>query len=216
MQFKLTSLIVLLLSFLQATQAIHFYLKSGQTKCMFENLSQNDLLIGDLDSSVERKSGSLVYEEDPNIELQITVEEIFDNFHKVMDTKIGNNGDFTFSTIDTGEHRICITPSYPIDKNAQLRVFIDMDIGNSKVLDSKKTGDIKSLKNRVNQLILRLSNIRAEQRVFREKEAQFRNKSESANSKITFWSIVQVLTLIAVCVFQLRYLKNFFVKAKVL
>ena len=74
---------------------------------------------------------------------------------------------------------------------------------------------MNSLKGRVGQLTQRLTSIRKEQDAIREKEAEFRNQSESANSKIMTWSVFQPLILLGTCAFQLRYLKNFFVKQKV-
>lgn len=109
---------------------------------------------------------------------------------------------------------MCFTPSYN-KKSTPVRVFIELEIGNVEALDSRRKDDMNSLKGRVFQLTQRLSSIRKEQDNIREKEAEFRNQSESANSKIMTWSVLQFFMLVAACVFQLRYLKNFFVKQKV-
>ena len=211
MKYNIVHGICLLFAITQAVGAVHFYAKSGETKCFYEHLSRGNLLIGDLDLYVEKDG---LFEEDPESSLTITVDETFDNDHRVLNQKNSHTGDVTFTALETGEHRFCFTPFYS-KKSATLRVFIELEIGNVEALDSKKKEDMNSLKGRVGQLTQRLSSIRKEQDAIREKEAEFRNQSESANSKIMTWSVFQLLILLGTCAFQLRYLKNFFVKQKV-
>lgn len=191
---------------------MHIYLKSGEMKCFYENLAIGNLLIGDLDTSVEKNG---IFEEDHKVQVTLTIDETFDNDQRVLNQRNPYTGDFTFTALETGEHRICVTPEYS-DYSARIRLFIDLEINHISVLDSKKKDDMDFLKNRVNQLIQRLGNVRTEQDVIREKEALFRNQSESANGKIVFWSILQIVFLAGACAFQLHYLKNFFVKQKVI
>ncbi|EJS43464.1 erp5p [Saccharomyces arboricola H-6] len=198
-------------AFIHGVEGVHYYSKSGETKCFYENLSRGNLLIGDLDLYVEKNG---MFEEDSEATLTITVDETFDNDHRVLNQKNSHTGDFTFTALDTGEHRVCLTPSYS-KKSTPLRIFIELEIGNVEALDSKRKDDVNSLKRRVVQLTQRLSSIRKEQDTIREKEAEFRNQSESANSKIMTWSVFQFLILVGTCAFQLRYLKNFFVKQKI-
>ncbi|CDH08885.1 probable protein ERP5 [Zygosaccharomyces bailii ISA1307] len=197
---------------MRVSNALHFYMNPGEVKCFYENLVVGNLVIGDIEGYVKRES---MYVEDPELKMRISVDESFDNNHRVMNQKNGHSGDFTFTALDTGEHRICFMPSYP-QKDAKLRVFMELDIVNVQSLDSRRKDDTRSLKQRVLQLVRRLEGIRIEQKVIREKEALFRNQSESANSRILLWSTLQILGLVAMCGFQIRYLKNFFVKQKVI
>lgn len=197
---------------MRVSNALHFYMNPGEVKCFYENLVVGNLVIGDIEGYVKRES---MYVEDPELKMRISVDESFDNNHRVMNQKNGHSGDFTFTALDTGEHRICFMPSYP-EKDAKLRVFMELDIVNVQSLDSRRKDDTRSLKQRVLQLVRRLEGIRIEQKVIREKEALFRNQSESANSRILLWSTLQILGLVAMCGFQIRYLKNFFVKQKII
>ncbi|CAI4063835.1 hypothetical protein SKDZ_08G1560 [Saccharomyces kudriavzevii ZP591] len=201
----------LLFALAEGVEGVHFYAKSGETKCFYEHLSKGNLLIGDLDLYAEKNG---LFEEDSEASISITVDESFDNDHRVLNQKNSHTGDFTFTALDTGEHRVCFTPSYN-KKSSPLRIFIELEIGNVEALDSRRRQDMNSLKGRVTQLTQRLSSIRKEQDTIRGKEAEFRNRSESANSKIMSWSALQFLVLVGTCIFQLRYLKNFFVKQKV-
>ncbi|CAR28686.1 hypothetical protein ZYGR_0U00440 [Zygosaccharomyces rouxii] len=210
LQFIVQFLVVLVS--LPLSRGLHFYLKSGQVKCFYENLSLGNLMIGDIDGYVERED---TFVEDPDLRLTVSVDESFDSNHRVMNQKNAHTGDFTFTALDTGEHRICIMPSYP-QEDARLRIFMELDITNMRLLDTRRKDDERTAKQRVLQMVRRLEVIRLEQKDIRKKEALFRNQSESANSKILRWSCLQVLGLVIMCVLQLRYLKNFFVKQKVI
>lgn len=203
---------IMLMIALRVSEALHFYMNPGEVKCFYENLVVGNLVIGDIEGYVKRES---MYVEDPELKITVSVDESFDSNHRVMNQKNGHSGDFTFTALDTGEHRICFMPSYPRE-DAKLRVFLELDIVNVQSLDSKRKEDTRSLKQRVLQLVRRLEGIRIEQKVIKEKEALFRNQSESANSRILLWSTLQILGLFAMCGFQIRYLKNFFVKQKVI
>ncbi|KAG0665747.1 putative member of the p24 [Monosporozyma unispora] len=202
----------LLLNF-RFIQCTHIYMKSGELRCFYEGLKLGELLIGDIDTTVEKNG---VFEEDPLLKVSITVDETFDDDQRVMNQQSSHSGDFAFTALESGEHRVCIKPLYTADTTARIRMSIGFEIENVKVLDSKQKDTVEALKTRVRQLISRLQTIRNQQDRIRENEAVFRDQSEAANSKISSWSVIQILVLIGVCWFQLNYLKNFFVKQKVI
>ena len=47
-----------------------------------------------------------------------------------------------------------------------------------------------------------------------EREAEFRDQSESTNAKVVRWTLVQLLVLALVCSWQLSHLRAFFIKQK--
>ncbi|CAL9734645.1 protein Erp5p [Monosporozyma servazzii] len=193
-------------------QGAHVYMKSGELRCFYEGLKAGELLIGDIDTTVEKNG---VFVEDSQLKVSITVDETFDDDQRVMDQHSSHSGDFAFTALESGEHRVCVKPLYNIDTTARIRMTIGFEIEKFEVLDSKKKDTVEALKTRVRQLISRLQNIRSQQDRIRGNEAIFRDQSEAANSKISSWSVIQILVLIAVCWFQLNYLKNFFVKQKI-
>ncbi|SMN18110.1 similar to Saccharomyces cerevisiae YHR110W ERP5 Protein with similarity to Emp24p and Erv25p, member of the p24 family involved in ER to Golgi transport [Maudiozyma saulgeensis] len=211
MKFQTLTLVFAVMALICPIQAMHIYLKPEETKCYYEHLTAKSLLIGDLDAFVEKNG---VFVEDSGIRVKVTIDETFDNNERVLNQKNSNSGDFSFTALESGEHRICLTPSYS-DASANIRVFVDFEIGHVHSLDSKRKDDVNSLKSRVQQLTQRLDVIKDIQGNIRENEAKFRNQSESANSKIMLWSVLQVIALGCTCAFQLNYLKNFFVKQKV-
>jgi p24 family protein alpha len=52
--------------------------------------------------------------------------------------------------------------------------------------------------------------IRREQQYQREREAEFRDTSESVNSRVIWWTIIQIIVLGVTGVWQMRHLKHFF------
>ncbi|CAX45375.1 ensosomal (Golgi, ER,...) cargo receptor, putative [Candida dubliniensis CD36] len=201
---------------LQLSNALHFYVKTGETKCFYEELPENTLVVGKIDA-YEKQDHSNEYFKNPNLKVQITVEETFDNNHKVANQKSAPDGDFAFTSLDSGEHRFCLTPVYSDKTNNKVhRIFFDVAQGSAnEYVDSKSTRMVDDLAVKVNQLYDKLDKIHWEQEHMREREAIFRDQSESTNSRVVKWSIVQLVVLVGTCVYQLRHLKSFFVKQKI-
>lgn len=145
------------------------------------------------------------------------MQETFDNDHRVSSQKSSANGDFTFTAADSGEHKFCLTPYYEDGSTGRVhRIFFDVAIGSSHdYLDSKSTRKVDSLTLRVQQLNRKLDEIHWEQEAMREREAVFRDKSESTNSRVVKWTFIQIFVLVGTCAYQLRHLKSFFVKQKI-
>lgn len=142
-------------------------------------------------------------------------QETFDNDHRVVTQKSLADGDITFSASDSGEHKFCITPIY-FDRKTKIRVFFDIIIAGSEIVDSQRKDEVTIITNKVKELSNRIEEIRNEQHLFREREASFRNQSESTNGKVVVWSVVQFAVLICAGAWQLLHLKHFFIKQKVL
>jgi phosphoglycerate-specific signal transduction histidine kinase len=52
-----------------------------------------------------------------------------------------------------------------------------------------------------------LEDIRREQQYQREREADYRDLSEATNARAVWYSIAQIVVLVATCTWQLRHLK---------
>ncbi|GBL49856.1 putative member of the p24 [Candidozyma auris] len=196
--------------------ALHFYLPTGQTRCFYEDLSARALVVGKLEA-FEYAENVNDYFKTNNLRLQITVEETFDNNHRVVDQKSSPSGDFTFTSFDAGEHRFCLTPTYTDGTSGKWhRIFFDVAIGAAEdYADSKSSHKVDALTLQIKQLNEKLREINFEQESIREREAEFRNQSESTNSRVVWWSIIQLFVLVGTCAYQLRHLKSFFVKQKI-
>lgn len=196
--------------------ALHFYLKTGETRCFYEDLQADTLVVGKLDA-YEYDERVLDYYKNDNLKLKITIDETFDNDHRVVDQTSSTTGDLTFTSVDSGEHKICLTPVYMDGTKGKVhRIFFDIAIGSAgDYVDSKSSKKVDGLTLQIQNLNRKLQEIHLEQETIREREAFFRNQSESTNSRVVWWSIIQLVVLVSTCAYQLRHLKGFFVKQKI-
>lgn len=135
----------------------------------------------------------------------------------MVNQKAASAGDIPFTSLDSGEHKFCLRPIY-LDGSPKTRhrIFFDIAIGSAHdYVDSKSTNQVEALTARVRNLHKKLEQINFEQETIREREAVFRDQSELTNSRVIKWTIVQLLVLVGTCFYQLRHLKSFFVKQKI-
>ncbi|VEU20718.1 DEKNAAC101569 [Brettanomyces naardenensis] len=205
-----------LLLLASVANCLHFYVETDESKCFFEDLPKDTIVVGKYEA-YEFDSSKNDYVNSNHLQVEITVDETFDNNHRVVSQKNSPIGQFTFTSLDSGEHKFCITPKHTDwSKRSKHRIFFDLAVGDAKPLvDSRRDEDVSFLTMKTNELLRRLEDIRREQQLFRVKEAGFRDASESVNYNSVKWTFVQVIVLIAIGVWQMTYLKSYFVKQKV-
>ncbi len=195
--------------------AFYYYGNSGERRCFHKELTKGTLLKGKYKLSVydsSQDSYALTYGQDSNV--VIMVEEVFDDNHRVVNQKGAPSGDFTFTALQSGEHLICFQPAV---RSGRVKTMMDIEfqVGSISEIDSKKKSTIQSLQNKVQVLIEKANGIRREQDLVREREAMFRDASESANSRAMWWSVISLIVLGGTCAWQLSHLRTFFVKQKI-
>jgi hypothetical protein len=114
----------------------------------------------------------------PDLAIQITVDETFDNDHRVVSqtsTSSENPSKFTFSAADSGLHRLCFTPSGPRAVAhagwfsgggtglGGIKLSLDLAIGATSKIESDDKGKIEGIVGKVKELNGRLMDIRREQ-----------------------------------------------------
>lgn len=106
----------------------------------------------------------------PDVGVFITVEETFDNNHRVVAQRGKNSGKFTFSAADSGEHRLCVTPqnvdsggSWFGGVHGTVKFTLDLAIGETSKIESTDKGKIDDIVQKVMDLNSRLQDIRREQ-----------------------------------------------------
>ncbi|KAL8781736.1 MAG: hypothetical protein Q9213_005873 [Squamulea squamosa] len=158
----------------------------------------------------------------PDLKIQVTVDEVFDNDHRVVNTKGSATGKFTFSAADSGEHKICFLPSVPGgggwlsggQMTGHIKLTLDIAIGETSQIESTDKSKISEIVQKVKDLNGRLQDIRREQVFQREREAEFRDQSESTNARVVRWTLLQLVVLGVTCAWQLSHLRAFFIKQK--
>jgi len=163
------------------------------------------------------------WQQHQGISIYISVEEVFDNNHRVVSQRGASSGRFTFSAAEAGDHKLCFTPSSSSGRtdwlsaavpNGGIKLRLDIVIGETNQIESSDKDKIKDITSRVKDLSARLNDIRREQVFQREREAEFRDQSESTNARVVRWIIIQLVVLGATCAWQLSHLRSFFIKQK--
>lgn len=203
-------------------RALYFYIDVTSPKCFFEELPKDTLVVGHYTAEEwnDHKNG---WERHDGISIYISVDEIFDNDHRVVSQRGGSSGKFTFTAAEAGDHKLCFTPSSSSGRsnwlstsspNGGIRLTLDVAIGETSALDGHDKSKMEDLATRVRDLNARLNDIRREQVFQREREAEFRDQSESTNARVIRWILIQLTVLGVTCAWQLSHLRSFFIKQK--
>ncbi|KAI9788603.1 MAG: emp24p/erv25p- protein [Piccolia ochrophora] len=217
---SLLSLSALALCILPA-QSLYFYIDGNTPKCFFEELPKDTLVVGDYKAE-EYNTETRVFETHDSLNIFISVDETFDNDHRVVSQRGSGKGRFTFTAADSGDHKICFTPSSTSSTGwlgsgnpvGGIKMTLDMAIGETSAIESADKGKIQDIASKVKDLNGRLQDIRREQVFQREREAEFRDQSESTNARVVRWTLVQLAVLGVTCAWQLSHLRAFFIKQK--
>ncbi|KAK3620574.1 emp24p/erv25p-related protein [Elasticomyces elasticus] len=217
--FSILSLAALLVP----SQALYFYIDGPTQKCFFEELPKDTLVVGTF-SATQWNDQSKSYVTNPDMGIFISVDEIFDNDHRVVSQRGSHTGKFTFSAADSGDHRLCFTPTnvpatsgllFSGSSVGGIKFELDMAIGETSAIESSDKDKLGEVVQKVRDLNARLLDIRREQIFQREREAEFRDQSEAVNGRVVRWSLIQLAVLGVTCAWQLSYLRAFFIKQKV-
>uniref|UniRef100_A0A8C0R9K4 Glycoprotein 25L n=1 Tax=Canis lupus familiaris TaxID=9615 RepID=A0A8C0R9K4_CANLF len=131
----------------------------------------------------------------------------------------GPQGRFYFTSHSPGEHIICLESNSTrlvSFGGSKLRIHLEIRVGQHD-LDAA----IAQAKDKVNEvsfklehLIEQIEQIVKEQNYQRDREENFRMISEDTNSNVLWWAFAQTLIFIAIGIFQMKSLKNFFIAKK--
>ncbi|KAK4610163.1 hypothetical protein CLAFUW4_13786 [Fulvia fulva] len=203
-------------------QALYFYIDGPTQKCFFEELPKDTLVVGHF-RATQWNDQSRTYQDNDQMGIFITVDEIFDSDHRVVSQRGSWLGKFTFTAADSGEHRICFTPTnvpatsgflFSGSQVGGIKFELDLAIGETSQIESSDKDKIGEVVQKVRDLNARLQDVRREQVFQREREMEFRDQSESVNSRVVRWAVIQCIVLALTCAWQLTYLRAFFIKQK--
>ncbi|EEQ87820.1 hypothetical protein RJZ56_002280 [Blastomyces dermatitidis] len=209
--------IVTILTLSTPVHSLYFFVQPRQQKCFYEDMPQGTLVVGTYKAEVyQPETGS--YVSDPSLTLTITVDETFDNDHRVVSQRGKDAGRFTFSAADAGQHKLCFTPETAnggwLSGSAAVKLALDIAIGETSKIESEDKSKMEDMAHRVKSLNSRLQDIRREQVFQREREALFRDQSEATNARVVRWTLIQLVLLSLTCAWQLSHLRSFFIKQK--
>lgn len=221
---------VLLIILAQCQALVHMYLKAGHRTCFYKDLSQQSVLLGRFRMEIQEVRSGLyqVPQDKDNTGVLVDVEETFASDARVVHQKGSISGGFTFSPLDSGEHRICLTPKSFYRKKwgerdilrlveskfENARLTIDFSIGDTSHFHSEESLNVEALTSHLNMLVDKLTDIKREQSFIRAKEATFRDLLEKTCENVVVWLLAQIVVFFGACLVQLRLLLRFFMKRK--
>jgi len=181
-------------------------------RCFIEELPTDTIVEGQY-RALEWHEGEQNYKENPRMGVLVEVTEM-NHETSLVDTRGPTTGRFTFTSHDSGDHTICLSPSYAdstwFSASSHIRMYLDITVGKARADAEHDRSHISDMASKVRDLNGKLEDIRREQQYQREREADFRDLSEVTNSRAVWYSVAQIVVLIVTCTWQLRHLKNFF------
>ncbi|KAF8227522.1 hypothetical protein L208DRAFT_1296379 [Tricholoma matsutake] len=204
----LSALLLLLLGS-ATTNALHFYLDANQKRCFIEELPTDTVVEGNY-RAMEWAESKQAYSENPELGIIVQVLES-ESGDIVVKTTGPSQGKFTFTSHDAGDHSICLSTNFSSwFSHNHIRLYLDVVVGTTKADVEHDRKHVSGLAAKIRDLNQKLEDIRREQQYQREREADYRDLSEATNTRAVWYSIAQIVVLIATCTWQLRHLKNFF------
>ncbi|EFB18681.1 hypothetical protein PANDA_013804, partial [Ailuropoda melanoleuca] len=204
--------------------AFYFHVGEREEKCIIEDIPSDTLITGSFKIQQWDIRRQDFLESAPGLGMFVTVTTYND---EVLLSKLyGPQGRFYFTSHSPGEHIICLesnsTRLVSCPKNASScllfvqRIHLEIRVG-QRDLDAA----LAQAKDRVNEvsfklehLIEQIEQIVKEQNYQRDREEDFRMISEDTNSNVLWWAFVQTLIFISIGIFQMKYLKDFFIAKK--
>lgn len=197
MQWSLSELIFSIFLF-TVVNAHNVLLPPYGRRCFFEELNKGDEL------AISYQFGN----RDPQHNTQLTGDFIVlgPERNEILKTERDvSHGDFSMIIPYKGKYQYCFVNensginTKDVTFNIHGVVYIDPNDINANTLD----GAVRSLNNLVHA-------VKAEQSYIVIRERTHRNTAESTNDRVKWWSIFQVVVVIANSLFQVYYLKRFF------
>lgn len=193
------------------THGLYFHIGETERKCFIEEIPLDTTVAGNYRIELYDPRTKGFMPSNPGIGMHVEVTD--PNAQIVMSRVYSDKGKFAFTSHDPGEHVICLySNSTKWFSGSQLRVHLDIQVGEHAVdyANVAKNEKLTELQLRIRQLLDQVEQITKEQNYQRYREERFRTTSESTNSRVLWWSLIQTVVLLGMGYWQMRHLKSFF------
>lgn len=213
-QMKLLSSLILASAFSHCVLCIFFWIDPGQKRCFIEQMPKHTVFLANYTTLVQNSSGRGFFS-DPSLNIQAVVESstALGGRETLMNQVGPGNSRTIFTSGDAGEYTICFSPvpSRWIG-NERVKMNLEVYIGEPGLTDFTPPvqAKLEGLDQTVSQLNHYVSEIRREQYSHRQRESEFKNRSEDVNSHVVYWMLLQIAVLFATGFWQMKHLERFF------
>lgn len=150
---------------------------------------------------------SYVY--DPSLQVQLTVEA---GGEVLMNQMASPNGRFFFTSAESLEHLITVGTLQDSWYGKRVKMNLEVYVGDPG--ETNITPPIKAhldgLSRTISTLNALVQDIRHNQYQHRQRQSEFRDRSETVNSSVVWWILIQLCVLLITCYLQLKHLESFF------
>jgi len=197
-------LIACLISFISNIHSISFTLTSQTKKCLREEVHKNVLVTGEYRVS------------EAPIKTHLTV--IDTNGHVLYKKDDAKKGKFAFTTDEYDMFEVCFHSEGDHGQGIDREIFLDVKTGvEAKNYDDlQKTEKLKPMELELKKLEDLSEAIVNDFAYMRAREEQMRDTNESTSDRVLYFSIFSMLCLIGLAVWQIFYLRRFFVAKKLI
>ncbi|XP_010639970.1 transmembrane emp24 domain-containing protein 11 [Fukomys damarensis] len=197
--------------------SFYFHSEEREEKCIIQDVPSETLITGTFKIQQWDIDRHDFLEAAPGLGMFVTItsynEEVL--FSKLFDSQ----GTFYFTSHSPGEHIICLESNSTRLMSfggSRLRIHLDIRVGEHDldVTIAQAKDKVNEVTFKLEHLIEQIEQILKEQNYQRDREENFRMTSEDTNSNVLWWALAQTLIFISVGIFQIKYLKDFFIAKK--
>ena len=216
----------LLLLFLPSVTSLYFLLGLEGEKCFVEEMPANTHAVGSYINADWSPAAAEV--------INIRVKDVDDTI--VHEQAADIQGRFAFTSVDSGLYQICmfVKPTKEEVKQTggwfskskkhkesmanrgeashKYKFHLEMQVGEvaRNYAELMKKSHLTTMEVEVLKLTDRMKDVTRELKYQNEREEEFRNTSESTNTRVMWWSILQMGIMVVSAAFQSYHLKRFF------
>ncbi|VVB03955.1 unnamed protein product [Arabis nemorensis] len=218
MEIRRSSILILILILVLLSQrsvSMRYELKSGQTKCIAEDIHKNSMSVGKY--FIVNPNEDQPLPSSHKIHVQVMPPQGTGMIHEADNVE---SGQFSFTATETGNYLACISV---VDHKPETTLTLDFDWRSgvhsvhskdwSKV--AKRT-QVVMMEHAVKDLLDTVSSIHDEMFYLREREEEMQVLNRSTNAKMGWLSFVSLGVCLSVAGIQFWHLKTFFEKKKLI
>jgi len=176
--------------------ALTFNVDPAKEECLFDDINSGTKVSG----SFQVSTGGF---------LDIDAKVVGPDDRAIYSVQKETEGRFTFIAHESGVYRFCFSNAMSTVTPKTVSFTLVLGEG-SRREQVAKSEHLTPLEKSVIALGEGLQHIQAEQEYMKMRERVHRNTSESTNSRVLWWSIVEAVALVGMSAVQILYLRNFF------
>ncbi|XP_042022318.1 transmembrane emp24 domain-containing protein p24delta9-like [Salvia splendens] len=215
MNFKERGDIIVVLSaillILRSVESIRFDLETGHTKCIAEDIKLNSMTVGKY--QVVNYNEGLPLPDSHKITIRVT-SSYGNNYHYAENVAWGH---FAFQAADAGDYMACF---FAADTKPSSFMTVDFEwksgVAAKDWSNIAKKGSVTAMELELQRMYDTVQAIHDEIYYLREREKEMQQLNISTNSKMAWLSFLSLLVSLSVTGLQLRHLKSFFQKKKLI